>query len=81
MRWVWLAHLTWVTVAAAIAIASAWSSIPSFLRWVLLGLIVYTLVAIPVVFVPMLRAVWNAPQAERANSELKPLERDDSHRS
>ena len=69
-RWIWLVHLAWIATVGVIAIVSVLPSIPSPWRWVVLGMIVYGLVTLPITFVPILRAYWNAPEAERKNREL-----------
>jgi hypothetical protein len=66
----WSAHAIWVlAVVLATVIVPAWR-IGGNLRWIVLGLLGYGIVSIPWVLAFVLRARWNAPEAERRNREL-----------
>jgi hypothetical protein len=56
--------------AVAVTLIGIWTGLSHTWRWVVLGVLGYTVASLPLVFVPMFRAYWNAPRAERANRDL-----------
>jgi hypothetical protein len=65
----WLLHATWFLLAVATAVAFAWESL-GLARWLVLAVLAYGIVSMPWLLAHVLRTRWNAPEAERRNSEL-----------
>jgi hypothetical protein len=66
----WLLHAVWIVVAVITAVGlSRWLG-DGVLRWVVVGVLGYSIVAMPWLFALILRTRWNAPEAERRNREL-----------
>jgi hypothetical protein len=65
----WLAHATWFFVALITAVVFAWQSL-GLARWLVLALVAYGIVSMPWLIALVLRTRWNAPEAERRNSDL-----------
>src|SRR6266480_6728083 len=67
---VWSAHATWLIAAVIVAVVVPAWRIGGIVRWIILGLLAYGLFSVPWTLAFVLRARWNAPEAERQNSEL-----------
>jgi hypothetical protein len=66
----WLLHAIWIVVAIATAVlVSAWPG-HGTLRWLVVGVLGYTIAGAPWLFAVILRTRWNAAEAERRNREL-----------
>jgi hypothetical protein len=68
--WLWIVHFVWLAAAIAYAYVGIWPVLPNVWRWVALGFLAYSAVAMPFTFRLILRTYWNAPDAARQNREL-----------
>jgi hypothetical protein len=64
---------TWARIPDALIVVAvvvpAWR-LGGMVRWIVLGVLAYGLVSFPWTLAFILRARWNAPEAERKNREL-----------
>lgn len=58
----------------AVAITAIWSSIPGLWRWVVVGLIAYSVIVTPFILAQTLRAYWHGSEAAQKNRQLIVLE-------
>jgi hypothetical protein len=66
----WSVHAAWaLAVIVATAIGATWHR-GEIVRWVTVGVVAYCTLSMSWVFRLILRARWNAPEAERRNREL-----------
>jgi hypothetical protein len=66
----WLLHAGWILLAIGIGVVlPIWRS-GGMLRWVMVGVLAYSILTLPWVFALILRLRWNAPETERRNREL-----------
>ena len=66
----WAGHATWVVVVVVIAVVVPAWRLDGVVRWLVVGAVVYAVVGMPWVLSLVLRMRWNAPEAERRNSQL-----------
>ena len=69
-RWLWLTHLAVTLAGVVFTIVQLWPKVHSPWRWVFVALLVYSVISMPLILGRVLRAFWNAPEAERKNREL-----------
>jgi hypothetical protein len=72
--WAWGFHLAWMLAAVAYAcvvvVPGVWDALPGFSRWLIAGFLIYGLLSLPVILWLIVRAHWNAPEADRKNRGL-----------
>jgi hypothetical protein len=66
----WLVHVGWVLAAiVAVIVIPMWRG-GGTVRWLVVGALAYSIVAMPWLFALVLRTRWNAPEAELRNREV-----------
>jgi hypothetical protein len=66
----WLLHATWMIAVLILTITGLISRSHGTIRWIIVGVLVYSVVSMPWTLLVILRMRWNAPEAERRNREL-----------